>query len=343
MAVTGGSAQTLLDIAKTLNPDDTIATLAELLNQLNDILTDAQWVEANGPFTHRVSVRTGLPAVAWRLLNGPATQSKSTKAQLDEATGMLETWSTADVDVVQTAQNVQAYRFSESISFIEAMNQEVSKTLFYGDTTVNPERFLGLAPRFSTVNTANAANAVNVLDGGGTGSNNTSVWLVVWGDNSVYGLYPKGTRAGLVHNDLGIDTVTITAGLSGGVMRAYRDQYQWKLGLCVKDWRYVVRLCNINVSDLQGSTGTQNAQQLINFMSRMLDLIPSWGMGRAAIYLNRTVFSMLRIQALNKSSAAIAIEPGLSQFGDPVRGGLSFFGIPIRRCDQILNTEARLT
>ena len=28
--------------------------------------------------------------------------------------------------------------------------------------------------------------------------------------------------------------------------------------VCVKDWRYVVRICNIDISDLIGVTGTQS-------------------------------------------------------------------------------------
>jgi hypothetical protein len=81
---------------------------------------------------------------------------------------------------------------------------------------------------------------------------------------------------------------------------------------------------------------------MINLMSRMLDRVPDFGMGKPAFYMNRTVFSLLRIQALAKSSSALAIEPALTQFGNPVRGRLSFFDIPIHRVDQLLTTEATI-
>lgn len=341
MATLGGIALSLLDWAKRIDPNGKVPQIAELLNQTNDILNDMLWLEANGPTGHRTTVRTGLPSSTWRLLNGGVAPSKSDTAQIDEGIGMLESYSQVDVDLAKLNGNANEFRLSEAVAFIESLNQSVAQTLFYGDTTVNPERFLGLHPRFNTI--SGATNAVNIIDGAGTGSDNTSVWLVCWGANTVAGIFPKGSQAGLMHEDLGIETVTVSTGVAGSLMRAYRDRWQWKCGLALKDWRYVVRLCNIDVSDLVGSTGSQNAQQLINFMSRMLDRVPSFGGVKPVLYCNRTVFSLLRVQALAKSSAALAIEPALNQFGNPIQpGSMSFFGIPIRRCDQLLNTEARV-
>lgn len=338
---TTGTVPNLLDIAKRLDPNGRVASVAELLNQTNDILLDQIWKEGNLPTGHRTTVRTGLPAAAWRLLNGGVTPSKSTTAQLDEACGMLEAYCNVDKDLVMLNGNTAEFRMSEAKAFIEAMNQNYVQTLFYGDTTINPERFLGLAARYANI--SGAANGVNVLNGGGSGSDNTSVWLVLWGEDTVCGIYPKGSKAGLIHEDLGVQIVQAATGIAGAVLQAFVDHWQWKCGIALKDWRYVVRLCNVDVSDLVGSSGTQNAQQLINLMSRMIDRIPAFGMGRAALYMNRTVFSLLRVQALAKSSAAISINDALDQFGNPIRGGMKFFGIPIYRCDQILNTEATVT
>jgi len=341
MSTTGGIALNLADIAKRMDPDGTTARIIELLNQTNDILKDMTWIEGNLPTGHRSTVRTGLPVPTWRLLNGGVAPSKSSTVQIDESVGMLEAFSTLDVDVAKLASDVGEARLSEAMAFLEGMNQTMCQTLFYGDTTVNPERFLGLHPRFNTI--SGATNGVNILNGGGSGSDNTSVWLVVWGPNTVTGIYPKGSEAGIYHEDIGIETVPASTGVTGSVLRAYRDHWQWKCGIALRDWRYVVRLCNVDVSDLVGSTGTQNASQLIALMSRMLDRVPSFGAGRPVIYANRTVRSLLRVQALNKSSAAISIEPALNQFGNPMADNMNFLGIPIRLCDQILTTEATIS
>jgi len=338
---TNGTPLNLIDWAKRQDPNGKTATIVELLSQTNDIMDDMTFIEGNLATGHRTTVRTGLPAVAWRKLNGGILPSKSTTAQLDEAAGMLEAWSEVDKDLAELNGDVSAFRESEGVAFLESMNQNLAQTIFYGDTTVNPERFLGLHPRFNAI--SGAANGVNVMSAGGSGSDNTSLWLLGWSPRTITGIFPKGSKAGLVHEDLGLDTVENTAGIGGSRMRAYREHWQWKVGIALRDWRYVVRMCNIDVSDLVGSTGTQSANNLIALMSRMLDRIPSFNGIRPAFYMNRTTYSLLRVQALNKSQNAIGIADGLDQFGNPRKGMMNFLGIPIRRVDQILNTESTIS
>ena len=187
-----------------------------------------------------------------------------------------------------------------------------------------------------------ADNAVNILDAGGTGSDNASVYLVVWGDQTVYCPFPKGSKAGLTHEDLGEQTVYNSDGTR---LQAFATRYQWKNGLVVKDWRYVVRICNIDISDLGGVTGTQAttaATALVKLMARATYRIPNMGMGRAAFYMNRTVHSGLSIAAMDKSQNVLEIEKGLTQFGQ-AKSYLSFLGTPIRQVDSLINAEARVT
>lgn len=337
MAVTGIPLN-LLDWAKRQDPSGKTARIVEVLNQKNEILDDMQFVEGNTPTGMRTTVRTGLPASTWRKLNGGVIPSKSTTAQIDEACGMLEAYSEVDKDLADMNSDVGAFRASEAVAFLESMSQTMAQTLFYGDTTINPEQFLGFHPRFNTI--SGATNAQNIIDAGGTSSNNTSVWLVVWSPNTVTGIFPKEATAGVKQRDFGEVTIEATAGMAGSRLQAYREHFQWKCGIALRDWRYVARLANINVSDLAGSTGTQNASQMIGFMSRLIDRIPFMNSGRAVFYMNRTVASLLRIQALNKSQNAIAINEAVDQFGRT--GAMSFFGVPIKIVDQILSTEARI-
>jgi hypothetical protein len=228
---------------------------------------------------------------------------------------------------------------AESGEFLEAMNQQQVNTLFYGNPATDPRMYLGLAPRYGTI--SGAGNAQNIIDAGSVTGNNTSIYLVGWGENSVFGVFPKGSMAGLHHTDQGELTIYDS---SGNPFQAYQSHYQWKNGLVVKDWRYVVRIANILVADLTGQTGTQAstaATAIINLMSRAIDRLPAFGSVKPAFYLNRTVFSMLRVAALNKSNACLSIEQGLSQFGT-AQSWMSFMGIPLRRVDQLLNTEARV-
>jgi hypothetical protein len=329
MATITANYPTLVDVAKRLDPDGKIAQIAEMLTQTNEILSDIPFLEGNLPTGHRTTVRTGLPAVAWRLLNGGVTSSKSTTAQIDEQTGMLEAYSEVDVELARLNGNEAAFRLSEAQAFLEAMNQEMAQTLFYGNSGVSPEEFTGLSVRYSS---STAGNGQNVLRAGGAGSDNTSIWLIVWGQNTVHGLYPKGSRAGLSHKDLGEVTIENANGIGGARMQAYRDHWQWKCGIALRDWRYAVRICNIDVSNLVAES---SAADLIKWMIKAIHRIPSFGMGRAAFYCNRTVYQMLDIQAQNK--AVNTLTTGNDAAGRPMT---AFRGIPIRKVDQILENEA---
>lgn len=331
---------TLLDFAKTLDPDGKTATVVELLKQTNALLDDMPWVEGNLPTGHRTTMRTGLPTVVWRQLYGGVPASKSTRAQVDDACGMLEARSEVDVDLANLNGNASAFRLQEASAFLEAMNQQAITALFYNDTAINPERPMGLAPRYSSTS---ANNGRNILLAGGSGSDNTSVWLVCWGNDTVHGIFPKGSKAGIEHKDLGeIDAFDG----SNNRYRAFADIWKWKLGLSLRDWRYVVRIANIDISDLVNQTNTQALTATTNILKQMMlamNTIPFMGKGTPVFYASRKVKAQLQIMAMDKSVAALGLQAGASQFGAPgvasVQGDLSFFGIPIRTVDALVEIE----
>ena len=338
MATLSNSNLTLADWAKRSDPDGRVPIVAELLSQSNEILDDCVFKEGNLPTGERVIIRTGLPQVYFRALNQGIPSSKSTTAQVDEACGILEARSEVDKDLAMLNGNTAQFRLSEDTAFLEAMNQTQAETMFYGNPGTDPKKFLGLAPRYGDLS---ADNAVNILDAGGTGSDNASVYLVCWGDQTVYCPFPKGSKAGLTHEDLGEQTVYNSDGTR---LQAFATRYQWKNGLVVKDWRYVVRICNIDVSDLVAGSETQAsdaATNLVKLMTRALYRIPNMSMGRAAFYMNRTVHSGMSVAALDKSQNVLAIQEGLSQFGT-AQSYLSFLGVPLRRVDALINSEARV-
>lgn len=327
------NALTLADWAKLQDPDGKVAVVANLLSQTNEILEDAVFMEGNLPTGHRVTVATGLPAVYWRSYNMGVPSSKATVQQVDETIGMLEAYCVVDKDLAILNGNTAAFRLQEDALFLEAMNQTQAQTMFYGNPTNDPRQYMGLRSRY---NNLAAGNAQNIIDAGGTGTTNTSIWLVVWGENTVFCPFPKGSKAGLIHEDMGEVT---TWDANQNRYQAFQTHYQWKNGLVVKDWRYVVRIANIAVTP--GGSPVVSAD-LLSLMSRALDRVPNLSMGRAAFYMNRTVFSYLRLQALSKSNYVLAIDNALSQFGTPQKW-TTFMGVPLRKVDQILSNEAQVT
>lgn len=334
MATLSTAALTLADWAKRLDPNGKVPTIVELLQQSNEILDDMLFMEGNLPTGHRTTVRTGLPTVAWRLLNQGVTPSKSTTAQIDEQVGMLEAWSEVDCELAKLNGNIEAFRLSEAGAFIEAMNQEMAQTLFYGNSGVAQEEFTGLSPRYAAI--SGATNASHVISGAGSGSDNSSIWLVCWGDNTVSGIFPKGSKAGLVHEDYGEVTVETTAGIGGNRMRAFQERWQWKCGIALKDWRYVVRICNIDISNLIAKSSNADIPEL---MIKALYRVPSLKIGKPAFYMNRTCAEMLDI--LRRDDV---ISGGQLSY-EVVDGKriMRFRGIPIRICDQLTETEATVS
>lgn len=333
MAVQATSTLTLADWAKRLDPETNAVTpaIVELLQQNNEILTDMQWKEGNLSTGHRLTMRTGLPAVGWRRLNEGIAKSKSTTAQVDEACGMMEAICEVDKDLADLNGNTNAFRLSESKAFIQAMNIEMARSIFYGNSNLNPEQILGIGPRFSTI--SGAANGQNILSAGGTGSTNASIWLFGWGEEGVYGIFPKGSKSGLQHDPGQGYEWAFDA--NNRRFKAYIDHYQWKCGLALADWRYVVRIANISVANLVSNT---SPAAIIDFMSRAIDRLPKTSGGiKPAFYMNRTIYSFLKLQAMNRSQNALSLTEANKQFE------LSFLGIPIRKVDQLLNTETQVS
>jgi hypothetical protein len=267
MATIGNTVPTLVDVAKRLQPDGSLDRIAELLNQSNEIIQDVPMYEGNMLTGHLTTLRTSLPLVYWRRYNEGVLPSKSTTGQITEVTAMLEAWSEIDWDLLNLNNMSRAWRMSEESPFVESMGIEFVRVLFYGNMATDPKTFTGLATRFNDINIGESGSATKdgaCIDAGGTGSDNTSVWLIGWGVNSVHGIYPKGSKA--------LD--------------------RRPMNVAAANWRF---------------------------------------------YAARPIFTMLRIQSLTKSQYTTTFaNVGGSEVGD-------FQGVPIRRVDQLLTTEARLT
>lgn len=320
---------TILDVMKRTAPGGGIDQVVEILMESNEILEDMTWIEGNLPTGHRTTVRSGLPEATWRKLNYGVQPSKSTTVQVTDNCGMLEAYAEVDKSLADLNGNTAAYRLSEDTAFIQGMNKEFASTLVYGNEGTEPEAFTGFMPRF---NLTSAQNGENIILADGTPSANvqSSILLVGWGPNTVHGIYPKGSPAGLQTKDLGEQTLTDAA---GGKYQGYRTHYKWDCGLTVRDWQYVVRIANIDVARILA--GTTGFADLIKMMTRASELIPNMGLCRPVFYMPRTVRGYLREQINDRvANSTLSV--------DTIAGKrvLNFDGIPVRRCDAMLKTEA---
>ena len=330
----------IANVTKRMDPDGSIAKVAEILQKFNPIVEDIPLIEGNLPTGHRTTVRSDIPTPTWRKLNYGVFPTKTTTAQVDDSIGMLEAYSEIDKDLAMLNGNTAEYRMSEDIPHIEGMSNTMASTIFYGDTATDPEKFLGLAPRYDVVGTpANKPSSTTnsnylkhvISAGGSTASVQSSIWYIIWGENSVHGIYPKGSQAGLKSEDLG--RVTLFDAL-GGRFEGFRSHYQWKMGLTVRDWRYIVRVCNVELANMS-IEGSQ--KDLYQALIKAKYTVPQNAYGRGVFYASPAVHAMLDIAAVEKANAALGYA---NVFGKEV---LSFRGTPIKSCNAILETESVLT
>ena len=212
MAILASNYMTLADVMKQSHNGDIESDIVEIMSESDDIIKDAHFKECNDGTNNITVIRSGLPDATFRALYGFVPTSKSETQQVKDNTGMLEAYSVVDVDLVDKAKNPNQVRLNEAKAFIEAMGQKIQKTVIYGSKTGDEKAFDGLAVRYDHISTDKNNIGYNVVDGGGKGTKNTSVWFICWGESAVSMLYPQGSKGGLQRKDQGQVTETNQAG-----------------------------------------------------------------------------------------------------------------------------------
>lgn len=342
MSTLGSMRPTIWDVAKLTDPNGKIAKVAAVLAQYNDILDDIPWFEGNMTTGNMTTIQTSKASPSLRALNQGVAPTKSTTGQINDACSILENRSQIDINVANLNGNTVDFRMALDKPMIAGFGDSLAEHLIYGNSADNSLEFNGLATRYFTLGSTYTTSA-QVIDGGGTGSDNTSIYLVNWGEGKIHGVYPKGSKAGLQYEDLGIQEV-ITNTTTMATMRAYVSWMQWMCGLSVPDYRNVVRICNIDVSNLATATdGTDTSANIIKLMSRALDLLPPDASGTPVFYMTRPTRAMLRVKMNAVSNLFLKVEETTSPSGITRRPGLTFQGVPCRVIDALLSTESQIT
>lgn len=337
MATIGNTFLSLIDLYKgTGGTNAQIGEVIEVLRQLNPLMEDAVTAEANMGTYHRHTIRTGLPTVTWGMLYQGIPQSKSSTQQVDDTTGFVEGLSTVDTRLLDISPNPAAVRLSEGRAYLEAMAQEVQRGFFYHDTVTTPEKFRGLAARYNKLGGGGAGN--QIINAGGVGSDNTSIWFVTHGDAYTTLIHPKGTQAGVTREDKGEQR---TVDGNGNVYYVKEELFRQHVGVAVRDWRFNARIANIDVSDVQA--GTVDLYKFMRKASYKLQNRRTAKMngdvaaqGRTVIYMNRDMIEALDALGTNSGNGALMIRP-MELEGKEV---MSYRGLPIRETDALINAEA---
>ena len=340
MAALGSKLVTLADVAKT--GDKKIGDVAEVLVQENPMLNDIPYMVMNDGTRHIESIRSALPAVYYRKANQAIPASKSTIEERQFSAAHVESKSQMDAKVAARGgtQNISYNRWNQAMGHLQAHALEQASLTIYGSPVDSTLKTPGFMDIYSTLSVSEESSK-QIVDFGGTGSDNTSILLVNWGERSIFGIYPEGTTAGLKRTDRSagnkeVQIQALDSAGNAGSFYGYEEQFEFDHGLVVKDYRQASRGCNIDVSDLKSGVG---AADLIDLMISMTHLIHNPENGMGVFYVNRTIQAFLHKQSLSKVGAGA----GITYDNYQGKKCLMFLGMPVRRSDALLNTEARVT
>lgn len=341
MAVVGDRLVTLLDVSrKTKNK--AIGDVAEVLVQKNAMLIDMPYQEMNEGTQHTEEIRSALPEVFYRRVNEAIPASKTTTEERSFGAAHVESKSQMDELVAKRGgeQNIGYNRWNQAQGHLQAHSLELAKLMVYGSPISSPRKTPGFFDYYATVNTATDETAKQVIDAGGTGSDNTSILLANWGPRNMFGIYPAGTDHGIQRidrspNSQKVQIQAIDIRGNQGSFWGYEENFILDHGLVVKDYRQGGRICNIDVLNLKSGNA---AADLFDMLISLVYKIDSIEDGTPVLYVNRTLQAFLHKQSRTTVGAGAGLTYQNYQ-GKPV---LTFLDIPIRRSDAILNTEARV-
>lgn len=303
-------------------------------------------LKASNNILSNIAVRTdSLPVASTRRWNEGIKATTSKNTPLNDPIALFEDYSEVDKDLWEIQNDPNMWRADQDMNHVEALFQLMESNLFYGSLATNPGGFNGLATRFNNLESypnGDQSWQPNVWSGGATTGNVTSAWMIEFGDDSVYGIYPPNTPAGLSVRDLGEITKELASG-TGAVGNNYmyqvlRTMLRWYLGIQVADERCVQRICNINPTALSSNNFDEN------IFIEAKNWLPRAGESSGTVILvNRALKTQIDIRAVSQKINTYFTPPSdnsMDVFGKAVT---KFQNIPIYVAEKILSTETPLT
>lgn len=324
---------TLLDVLKETGADGMLLDAVPLMEQRHPLMRDLAVIEGNLDMGHTFVNETSVPAPTYQQFNQGILATIGRGDPVTEKCTMLSNRSAVDSNLMSIQREPNAYRMRQEMRILEGIYQEIERGFFYNTTNTHPNRFMGLTPRYNVTSGNPFANQIIKHTGSPSSSDQTSIWLVVHGDDSVFSIYPRGGKGGIQPHPLPEQLIDDGSG-TGATFRALVTEWNWFFGLCVMDGRQVVRICNIDTSAI-----SETDFNIVPAMARALHRVHNLNRGKPVFYMNRFMMEKLDMQCLNNSKAVALmgyVEEGKSRLPD---NSPSLRGIPIHVTDAITNTE----
>lgn len=326
----------LANVLSTVDPNGEILNIASVLDEKSDFAKILPMFPTNMQTHNICGDDTSLPTPTLRLANEGVAAAVGTSKQIIDAPVTMESHIEIDYKILQEARDKTAYVKRQISMHMSGHLHSAVDYFINGDFSTNPREFNGLAVRYNTLPTTpyDITDPYHtVIDGGGAGADNSSIYLVAFGEGKVHGIYPQGSKAGLQLIDRGSAKI-ITAIGSGFYGMAY--QLVWDLGLVINDRRCVARICNIDASDLKRDASS--GANLIDLFTEAKNNLEAGG-AKVYAFTSRQVADYFESQVDNKANAHVIY--GQDNFLNKTLPMVK--GIPILAHDKIGIAEALVT
>lgn len=338
----------LYDHAKMFGPDGKLAAVAKVLDQNNVILHDAIMIESNSDDGHHFAVQNGISKVVWRRAYEGVKPTKGSTTMVKKTYGRASAVSEVDVAVAEKGGKVSEVRAAMASEKLDRMGEEQAHKILYGSLKEDERTFEGFAANYSSLDpkvpasrqvvnfaTETTVTAAKTAEDGEV----SSIYFVGWGKDKIYTFYPKGTQAGIKVYDYSKNGPIDLKDADGGTYPGYKEQYEMLMGMCVQDWRFGARLCNINVNAV--ATDKQAKIELYEAFMKTLGLIKNIHSCKLVCYASRQVKDLLRSGYMAAGGVTVFQNNNMTSSGNQGYGAadLVIDGIHIKAEDAISNAE----
>jgi hypothetical protein len=318
----------LQDLSAVIGPDNKLlSNVVEVLATSGHFTEDGIWVASNDFGKHVSAQRKTLPSGEERQANRGVPAAKGVIGQNEDYIGFFESPSVVDDFVLRRANAASKQEFRSKYDIAHGLGLGITQRTksFYGNKLTNINDPQGFASRRSTI------DGIYTLNNAKSAAKNTSLYLVGWDINQgVHHIYPDGEPAGINMQDMGINVVIDPVNVD--VVRWIPYWITWfylDFGIVILEDRAMIRICNID-PDSVTAADYQLTYKLLNQALRLMRLPPEkiriYGSNAGLTYLdNMSIY----IPTVNTSPTQIEDRTYYKTFN----------GIPLRLCEEILNTE----
>ena len=325
-----GDLYNLSDVAKITLNNGKFAKAFDVIAEMNPIVDDVPFVPSNDGETYKSTELTGYPTTYYRMVNQGIPVSTDNEKMIRNSFAQLANAYQIDRKLVTgTKESIDAFMARKDLRYVTSLMDSLATTMVYGDSATETDKFTGLAARLSVPSTNYKEAGYNLISGGGSGSDNTSMYGVVWSGDGAFGFYPEGSQAGLKITRMRDVEIRDSGGTNEFI--GHKNFYEMDAGLVVTDWHHICRACNIDVSDLTFDKSGSSAN-LSDLLTR-LEIRMAGMIGRPVIYVNKTIYSFLTRQVKETVGGNLGYQE--------VKGKriLDWNGIAIKQLTVIVNTE----